>query len=208
MLYRSGKSRRGIAATEMALMAPVVLTLLMGLWEVGRYIAMQNLLDNAAREGGRLGASGGYFSSNNMNASTAPNAPFTLPSPSKNTACEVQQKVLLYLQSAGVSTTSATVKITNTGTTASSKNWTYTYTASGTISGSGYDPTASADQLDRLAIIVTVPYQNVAWSPLSWFISQSTTMTATSNWNSMADVPFVVSTTIPTKPLQPSDPLP
>jgi Flp pilus assembly protein TadG len=208
MLYRPGKSRRGIAATEMAIMAPVVLTLLMGLWEVGRYIAMQNLLDNAAREGGRLGCSGSYFSSNNMNDSVAPHNLIVLASPSKNTACEMQQKVLLYLQSAGVSTTGATVTVANTGTGVKPKSWTYTYTTGGAISGTGYDPTADADQLDQLGITVTVPYKNIAWSPLSWFVSQSTTMTAKASWNSMVDIPLTVSTSIPSKPLLPTDPLP
>ena len=208
MLLRPGNIRKGIAATEMALMAPIVLTLLMGLWEVGRYLSMQNLLDNSAREGGRIGSSGSYFSSNKMIEPTAPNGPMVLSAPSTNTACEMQKKVLLYLQSSGVSTTGATVAITNTGTTASPKNWTYTYTAAGGISGSGYDPAAAASQLDRLSITVTVPYSNIAWSPVSWFVAQSATMTATASWVSMVDVPLTVTTTIPSKPLLPTDPLP
>ena len=85
---------------------------------------------------------------------------------------------------------------------------TYTYTAAGGITGSGYDPTAAAAQLDRLTITVTLPYKNGSWSPLSWFISPSNVMTASTNWNSMVDVPLTVSTTIPTKPIQPTDPLP
>ena len=207
MLLRPDKSRKGIAATELALLAPLILTLLMGLWEVGRYIAMQNLIDNAVREGGRMGSSGAYFSSNNMTDPTT-SGTLTLAAPSKNTACEMQKRVLLYLQTSGVSTTNATVKVTNTGTTTTPKTWNYTYTAAGAITGSGYDPTAAAGQLDRLAVTVTVSYANIAWSPLSYFIGQSTTMTATANWNSMVDVPLTVSTTIPSKPLLPSDPLP
>ncbi len=203
MLHRTKHSRRGIAATEMALMAPVILTLLMGLWEVGRYISIQNLVDNAAREAGRLGASGGFFSSSNMTAAPVPHNPLVLVPPSTNTACELQKKVLLSLQSAGVSTTGATVTITNV-----TQGWAYTYTAAAVISGSGYDPTAAASQLDRLTVTVTVPYANVAWSPLSYFIGQSSTITATSNWNSIVDVPLAVSTTIPTKPLLSTDPLP
>ena len=205
MLHRTQNPRRGIAATEMALLAPVVMTLMMGLWEVGRYIAMQDLLDNAAREGGRMGASGAYFSSNNQaNAS----GPLVLPSPSTNTACELQKRVLLYLQVSGLATTNATVTVTNTGTTTAPKNWAYIYTAAGAASGSGYDPTAAAGQLDRLAVTVTLPYKNGAWSPLTWFVSQSAVMTATVNWNSMVDSPLTIDTTIPTKPLQPTDPLP
>ena len=207
MLLRPDKSRKGIAATELALLAPVILTLLMGLWEVGRYVAMQNLLDNAVREGGRIGSSGAYFSSNNM-IDPATSTTMTLATPSTNTSCELQKRVLLYLKASGVSTTNATVKVSNTGTTTSAKTWNYTYSASGTITGSGYDPAAAAGQLDRLAVTVTVPYANVDWSPLSYFIGQSTTMTATANWNSMVDVPLTVSTTIPSKPLLPTDPLP
>ncbi len=208
MLQRRGGIRRGIAATELALLAPFLLTLLMGLWEVGRYIALQDLVDNAAREGGRLGSSSAYFSSTNFNSPTPPNAAFTLPLPSKTPACEVQQRVLLYMQGAGLDTTSATVKITNMGTALKPKSWSYTYTQGGTISGSGYDPTAAADQLDQMTITVTMPYKNGAWSPLSWFISQSATVTAQASWVSMADIPLNVSTTIPTKPLAPTDPLP
>ena len=203
MLHRSKHSRRGIAATEMALMAPLILTLLMGLWEVGRYMSIQNLADNAAREAGRLGASGGFFSSSNFTAAPVPHTALVLAPPSTNTACELQKKVLLSLQSSGVPTTGATVTITNV-----TQGWAYTYTAAAVISGSGYDPTAAASQLDQLTVTVTVPYANVAWSPLSYFIGQSSTITATSNWNSIVDVPLAVSTTIPTKPLLSTDPLP
>jgi len=208
MVHRSRRSRRGIAATELAFLAPFLLTLLMGLWEVGRYIAIQDLLDNAAREGGRLSSSSGYFSSNNFTAAAAPHAAYTLPPPSSNTACEIQKRVLLFMQNSGLPTTGATVTVTNTGTTTNPKSWTYTYNQSGTITGSGYDPTGAASQLDLLTITVTLPYSNVAWSPLSWFVSQSATMTASASWVSVADVPLNVSTTIPSKPLGPTDPLP
>lgn len=203
MLLRPKNSRKGIAAVEMAVMAPVLVFLMLGLWEVGRYISMQNLLDNAAREGGRLGASGAYFSSNQLaNAK----GPLTLPAPSKNASCELQQRVLLYLQVSGLSTTGATVTVTN-----ATKNWTCTYTAGNVPTPSGsptYDPTAAAGQLDQLTVTVNLPYSNGSWLPRSWFISPSTVMAASATWNSMADVPLIVSTTIPTKPIQPTDPLP
>jgi Flp pilus assembly protein TadG len=54
---RSG-SRTGVAAVEFAILAPLILTLLMGLWEVGRLVEMQQVLTNAAREGGRAAATG------------------------------------------------------------------------------------------------------------------------------------------------------
>lgn len=208
MRQRTGIVRRGIAAVEFAFLLPFLLILVSGLWEVGRYLWLQNLLDNAAREGGRLGASGAYFSSSNFNSATPPNAAFTLPPPSSNTACELQKRVLLYMKNSGLTTTGAKVTVANSGTSTSPKSWTYTYTEGGAITGSGYDPAAAAEQLDQMTITVTMPYTNGAWSPLSFFVSQSATVTAKVNWVSMADVPLTVSTTIPSKPLGATDPLP
>jgi TadE-like protein len=208
MRYRCRHSRRGIAATELAVLLPFLLILLVGLWEVGRYIMIQNILDSAAREAGRLGASGAFFSSTNHTRPTAPNGPLVLPSPSTNSDYELQKKVSAYLQTAGVGTTGMTVTVTNKGTSGSPKNWSYTWAQAGGSTGSGFDPTAAAGQLDRLDVVVTLPYQNVTWSPLSWFVGHQATMIATTSWFSVTDTPLIVSTIIPSQPLLPSDPLP
>jgi hypothetical protein len=55
---------------------------------------------------------------------------------------------------------------------------------------------------------VTLPYKNVAWSPLNIFISKTATLTAKVTWISLADVPLNVDTVIPARPIQTSDPLP
>jgi Flp pilus assembly protein TadG len=52
--------RRGVAAVEFAVLLPVIFTLLLGLWEVGRMVEAQQLLTNAAREGGRQASTGQY----------------------------------------------------------------------------------------------------------------------------------------------------
>jgi Flp pilus assembly protein TadG len=52
--------RRGVAAVEMAFCLPFIMILLLGLWEVGRMIEIQQILSNAAREGGRAAATGQY----------------------------------------------------------------------------------------------------------------------------------------------------
>jgi Flp pilus assembly protein TadG len=202
------RSRRAIAAVELALLAPVLFTLLVGLWEVGRVIMIQNLLSNAARDGARLAASGAYFSSDNHISPTPPNPTVTLLAPSKNIDYELQKKVLLNLQLAGVNTTGTSVTVTNTGSSASPKTWSSTYSQGGTGSGSGYDPTAVADQLDALSITVNLPYQNVGWSPLGWFFSSGTMLSGSANWSSIRDIPLSISTIIPSQPLQPTDPLP
>lgn len=81
--------RRGAAAVELALLLPLILILLLGMWEVGRMIEMQQLLTNAAREGGRQASTG-----NLTNAQTA-------------------QVVRDYLSNAGVPITNLTVTVTN-----------------------------------------------------------------------------------------------
>jgi len=87
-LHRS-RQRRGVAAVEMALLAPLILYLLLGLWEVGRMIEINQLLSNAAREGGRQASTG-------LNDSTA-----------------VQTVVTNYLKNAKLPTGNVTVTVTN-----------------------------------------------------------------------------------------------
>ena len=60
MLYHHHRSRRrtGAAAVELAMVLPLILTLLLGIWEVGRLVEIQQLLSNAAREAGRQAATG------------------------------------------------------------------------------------------------------------------------------------------------------
>jgi Flp pilus assembly protein TadG len=55
---RNKQTRRGVAALEMAVTAPFVLMLLLGIWEVGRIVEISQILNNAAREGARQAASG------------------------------------------------------------------------------------------------------------------------------------------------------
>ncbi len=209
---RRGRARRAVAAVELAMVAPLLISCLQGLWEVGRYVMMQDVLDSAAREGARLAASGGYFASSNHSSPTTSGETITLTSPSTNSDYEVQKRVKAYLSAMGVTTKGMTVTVTNVSESTSGANWSYTWTDDGTTngsgSGSGYDPAAAATQLDQLNVTVTLPYKNIAYSPLSQFISQSATMTAAASWLSLADVPLTVSTTIPTQPIGPTDDIP
>ncbi len=54
---RSG-ARRGAAAVEFAIIAVFLAPLLVGVWEVGRLVEVQQFLSNAAREGGRQASTG------------------------------------------------------------------------------------------------------------------------------------------------------
>ncbi len=50
-------ARRGVAAVELALVAPFLCALVMGMFEMGRLVMVKEILTNAARKGCRTGAS-------------------------------------------------------------------------------------------------------------------------------------------------------
>jgi Flp pilus assembly protein TadG len=56
---RPENGRRGVVAVEAAVALPLLLILMLGIWEVGRIIHVHQILVNGAREGARL-AAGGY----------------------------------------------------------------------------------------------------------------------------------------------------
>jgi Flp pilus assembly protein TadG len=72
--------RRGIAATELALLAPLLAALVMGMCEMGRAVIVKDILTNAARKGCRTGVTpsktyqnvlddvNNVFSDNNINS--------------------------------------------------------------------------------------------------------------------------------------------
>src|SRR4051794_26423126 len=98
---RPHRSRGASAAVEFALVLPVLVTLMFGLWEIGRIIQIQQVLSNSAREGARVAAQGQTIN--------------TLGSPtqihvSTGTPC-VKDTVLHYLQQANLNVTSADVTV-------------------------------------------------------------------------------------------------
>jgi hypothetical protein len=80
---------RGAAAVEFALVLPFLVLLLVGVWEVGRMIQLQQILANAAREGAREAAG------------------------SNLTVDQVEQVVISYIQSAGLPTANVQVTVEN-----------------------------------------------------------------------------------------------
>lgn len=88
-------NRRGTAAVEFAVVAPLLVFMLIGLWEVGRIVEIQQLLVNAVREGGRQASTG------------------------VKTSDQVKQIVVNYLQQYGMtSVTTSDVTVTNLTTAA------------------------------------------------------------------------------------------
>jgi hypothetical protein len=186
---------------ELAIVMPFLVFLLLGLWEVGRVLMVQNIMTNAAYEGGRLASSGGFFSSANYNDPTSGQQMTLLYSQDSSgnpIPYDVQKRVLTYLKAEGLSTQGVQITVTNI-----SQNWSGTYTggtsASGSSSGTN-DPAAAASQMDHLQVNVQVPYSSISWSTLGAFIPNSTTLSVTVDWYSLRNSPVSVPTTLPQQP--------
>lgn len=79
MYRRQPRHRRvAVAAVEFAFLLPLMVILILGIWEIGRLIQISQLIANAAREGARQGAT----------------AKYTYP--------EIRQATFEYLRSSGV----------------------------------------------------------------------------------------------------------
>jgi Flp pilus assembly protein TadG len=163
------KRRRGIAAVELALIAPVLVVILLGLWEVGRMVDLQQILSNSAREGARLAAQG-----QTINSTGSP----TQIQVNTGTPC-VKTTVVDYLQRAGLNVTSSDVTV-----------------AFAFITGdtSGTEPYQGAKG-QQFTVTVTVPTTNLRWTPFAAFTPAQ--MTATVTWTCLVDDPFTLDPTLP-----------
>ena len=161
---RTNQRRRAVAAVEFALILPVIMILVSGLLEVGRMAEVQQIVTEAAREGGRQ-------------AST------TLL-----TTAQVQQVVTEYLQAA-LNDGDGTGKTGQTRT----QNATITVTNLTSSDASGTpprtDPTGAV-QLDQFQVVVTIPFRDLRWASPSLVTNNSTLVTGTALWNSMADLAY------------------
>lgn len=83
------RDRRGLAAVETAFVLPLLLLLILGTWEVGRYLDASQVIASACRDAGRRAASG------------------------LETSNQIQQEILTYLSNSNVPTGGANVTIQN-----------------------------------------------------------------------------------------------
>jgi len=177
----------GAAAVEFACCLPILVMILSGLWEVGRFTEVQQVLWNSAREGARDASLG----QNNLQA--------------------VASNVLLYLQGAeptafgrpGVHSTSmiapvVTLPANTTGytcwdNTANKELFTISFTDLTTPTVT--DPTAMS-QLDLYQIGVQVPFASIEWSHLIP-IGGMTRLSVNVVWTSLVDTPFQIAPNLP-----------
>ena len=96
---RSSLRRRGTATVELAVvMLTVVIPLTLGLWEMGRYVQVQQIVANSSREGARMAAQA--VTINSQGSSTQIVTTVTPPNPSKLPS--VKGAVMQYLAGQGL----------------------------------------------------------------------------------------------------------
>jgi Flp pilus assembly protein TadG len=161
--------RRGVAAVEMAFLMPVLLGMIVGIWEMGQFIQAQQIMNNASREGARIASQAIIINS----SGTYTDIYTTGSTPSVTSA------VTQYVQGSGISNI--------TGLQVS-----FAFTNGNTALT---DPYQGA-QSQQFQVSVSMPYSNVNWSPLG--LVNPTTIGASCTWQLMLELPINVNTTLPT----------
>jgi Flp pilus assembly protein TadG len=177
--------RRATAAVEFAFCFPVIVTILLGLWEVGRIAHVSNVMWNGAREAARDASLG------------------------QDNLQSVANNLLTYLQSAlptafgqGDSTTMQTPSFALPSNTYGYTCWDnttnqelFTITFTDITTTSVTDPTAMK-KLDHYQIGLQVPYSSIGWSALTQITGVSR-IYVTVDWACMKDDPFQISPVLP-----------
>jgi Flp pilus assembly protein TadG len=163
------RRRRGAAAVELAFVSPVLVVLLLGLWEVGRMIHLQQVLSNSAREGARVAAQG--LTINSTGSPTQIHVSTGDPN--------VKTTIVNYLRQAGLDVTDSEVTVT------------FAFLDGDTGKTQPYQ----AAKGQQFRVTVTVPMAKLRWTTVGTFNPAS--MTAAVTWVSLIDDPFTLDPTIP-----------
>jgi hypothetical protein len=172
---KSSLRRRGVAAVEFAVVLPLLLLLLVGIWELGRIINVQIDLNNAARDGARLAAqsaivnSSGAYTQIHFNTGT-PN---------------IDAAIRAHLMAAG---------ITNLNNLAIELQFVESVTGGAPTGTTQTDPYLGVKN-QRFRVRITIPYDNVRWTTLS--LVNPNNLIAEVYWQCLPDDPFTVNTTLP-----------
>jgi Flp pilus assembly protein TadG len=138
MSVKNRRRRRGAAAVEFAVVLLPMWTIVMGIIECGRLMSAETILVNAAREGARLAV----LSGSTMGTSTSTGA------------TEVNYRVREFLDSASISSSAATVTVTD-------------------LDNTSIADLTSASAGDRIQVSVSIPFTSVAWTT-PWFFKSAT----------------------------------
>lgn len=166
----AGGRRRGVAVVELAVVLPLLLLVLIGIWELGRIINVQITLNDAAREAARLGAQANMVNTfgNYTQVRFGTGAP------------DIDGTVRAYLRAAGITNQTGLVI-----------EFQFVEPA---VSAPDADPYTGVKN-QRFRVRIQLPYDNVRWTTLS--LINPTTLTAETYWQCLVDDPFTVNTTLP-----------
>ena len=201
---------------------PFLLTALLGLWEVGRMVQVQNLAANAAREGGRQAAAGINNNAticqnvvNDLVMNGLSNISYTSVSGSTTSGSNVVSVPSTTGLSPGQTITGTGIPTGTTIVSVNNGSNQITLSQNATATGSGVSMIGSnisvtltnatnasrsnpqtANQLDQFNMTVTIPYSVIRWSVVAQ-ITPTTAISVTATWYSMMDTPCSINTTIP-----------
>ena len=174
MLRRRPPVRAGVAAVEVAVITAFFLVpLLIGVWEVGRLVQVQQIVSNSAREGARLAGQGVTISS----SGTITNVTVSSSSPN------VTDTVYQYLLASGLTTlqkSDVTIQFQF-----------LTPKLDGTTPTEPY----LGEKGETFALTVTIPWNKVRWINLG--VIQPTTVSFTVTWKMLVDDTFTINPNLP-----------
>lgn len=165
---RRKEERRGVAVVELAFLMPLLLMLIVGVWEIGRLVQLQQIMNQAARDGARIASQAKIV--NTTGAYTQIDMTTTDPN--------VTDTVKDYLYGCGI-------------TDLTGLQVTFTYLDGDTTLTQPYQGAKN----QHFRIYVSLPYANMKWTTLS--LINPTTLAAQCDWNIMVDDPFTITTTLP-----------
>ena len=186
---RTPPTRRGVAAVEFAFVTMLfVVPLIIGVWEVGRLIQVQQIVSNAAREGARLGAQ----------AVTLHNGVRTQIKTTASTP-SVKSVVYQHLYAAGLTNLQMS-DVTVAFAFTSGRTTDYVPT-SGDPPGTNYpigsmppDP-CYGDKGQSFTVHVSIPWDKVRW--INMGLLRPTAVAYTATWQMLIDERFTLPDTLP-----------
>jgi Flp pilus assembly protein TadG len=174
-------ARSGTAAVEFAaVMTFVLVPLMIGLWEMGRVVHVQQVVANGAREGARLAAQ-----ANTINSTGSTTQIMTAVGPTNAAQTpNVKAAVMQYLSGAGLS------KLTWNDVTV-----TFAFTSGNTALTDPYQGSKG----QKFGVTVTLnqaALDKCLWTALG--LVKPSSVTYTVNWQIMVDDPFSINANLPT----------
>lgn len=176
MRHRENRVRRSaVAAVEFAFVLTFVLMpTLIGTWEVGRLVQVQQIVSNSAREGARLASQAVTISSDGVRTEihTSTGTP------------NLKRVIYQYLVLNGL------YQLAESDVTT-----TFLFT-SGTLAGNASAEPYQGKKGDRYDVTVTIPFNKVKWVNLG--LVNPTTVSFTVSWTMLVDDPFTIDQSLPT----------